>query len=183
MPGLAGHLTDIEHIVLLMQENRSFDHYFGRLSGTHGFNDSSPLFQQKGWNPRTASLDPAGITLPYRFDTTRGPLLSVCPMWCREPWATAFPIGCPIRRRCPCRGLGPPAGFPAASASGGTQCSSRNLRCVPPPRRFQRDAEGEARSRLTAATLVRSAFCGNVHCHGKQNPNFTTLFLRLPYDA
>jgi len=77
VPGLAGHLTDIEHIVLLMQENRSFDHYFGRLSGTHGFNDSSPLFQQKGWNPRTASLDPAGITLPYRFDTTRGPS-SVC---------------------------------------------------------------------------------------------------------
>jgi phospholipase C len=30
----SGHLTDIEHIVLLMQENRSFDHYFGMLSGS-----------------------------------------------------------------------------------------------------------------------------------------------------
>jgi phospholipase C len=70
----SGRLTDIARIVLLMQENRSFDHYFGTLSGTHGFNEASPLFQQKGWNPQTQSLDPTAITLPYRFDTTRGPL-------------------------------------------------------------------------------------------------------------
>lgn len=25
----SGHLTDIEHFVFFMQENRSFDHYFG----------------------------------------------------------------------------------------------------------------------------------------------------------
>ena len=67
----SGHLTDIQHFVLLMQENRSFDHYFGTLSGTNGFNTASPLFQQAGWNPKTQSLDPTGITLPYRFDTTR----------------------------------------------------------------------------------------------------------------
>ncbi|MCV6987018.1 phospholipase C [Mycobacterium shinjukuense] len=71
----SGHLTDIEHFVLLMQENRSFDHYFGTLSGTDGFDTASPLFAQKGWNPMTQALDPAGVTLPYRFDTTRGPLL------------------------------------------------------------------------------------------------------------
>ena len=70
-----GHLTDIEHIVLLMQENRSFDHYFGTLSATEGFNTPSPLFQQKGWNPATQRIDPAGVTIPFRFDTTRGPLL------------------------------------------------------------------------------------------------------------
>ncbi len=72
-----GHLTDIEHIVLLMQENRSFDHYFGTLSNVRGFGDtSSPVvFSQKGWNPVTQAVDPAGITIPYRFDTTRGPLL------------------------------------------------------------------------------------------------------------
>jgi phospholipase C len=70
-----GHLTDIEHFVLFMQENRSFDHYFGTFSGTNGFDTASPLFQQKGWNPMTQALDPAGVTLPYRFDTTRGPLL------------------------------------------------------------------------------------------------------------
>lgn len=70
-----GHLNDIEHIVLLMQENRSFDHYFGTLSSTHGFNDPSTKFQQPGWNPQTQALDPAGITIPFRLDTTRGPIL------------------------------------------------------------------------------------------------------------
>jgi phospholipase C len=34
-----GSLQDIEHVVLLMQENRSFDHYFGTLSGVRGFGD------------------------------------------------------------------------------------------------------------------------------------------------
>ena len=70
----SGHLTDIEHIVLCLQENRSFDHYFGTLSGVDGFNTSTPLFQQPGWNPQTQKLDPAGVTIPYRIDTTRGPI-------------------------------------------------------------------------------------------------------------
>jgi phospholipase C len=34
-----GSLKDIEHVVFLMQENRSFDHYFGTLSGVRGFGD------------------------------------------------------------------------------------------------------------------------------------------------
>jgi len=71
----SGHLTDIEHFVLFMQENRSFDHYFGTLSGTDGFGTPSPLFKQLGWNPMTQAVDPAGMTMPYRFDTTRGPAL------------------------------------------------------------------------------------------------------------
>ncbi len=70
-----GHLTDIEHFVLLMQENRSFDHYFGTLSGVNGYSSASPSFQQKGWNPQTQAKDSTGITIPFRFDTTRGPLL------------------------------------------------------------------------------------------------------------
>jgi phospholipase C len=32
-------LSDIEHVVILMQENRSFDHYFGTLSGVIGYDD------------------------------------------------------------------------------------------------------------------------------------------------
>lgn len=71
----SGHLSDIEHFVLLMQENRSFDHYFGTLSGVNGFDAPSPSFRQKGWNPQTQSTDPNGVTLPFRFDTTRGPLV------------------------------------------------------------------------------------------------------------
>src|SRR5579862_4805500 len=33
MPRGRGSLQNVEHVVLLMQENRSFDHYFGTFSG------------------------------------------------------------------------------------------------------------------------------------------------------
>ncbi|WP_327319238.1 phosphocholine-specific phospholipase C [Streptomyces sp. NBC_01235] len=38
-----GSIEDVEHIVVLMQENRSFDHYFGRLRGVRGFGDPRPV--------------------------------------------------------------------------------------------------------------------------------------------
>ncbi len=55
----AASLNDIKHIVILMQENRSFDHYFGTLSGVRGFSDpsaprnvnGSPVFDQYGYQP------------------------------------------------------------------------------------------------------------------------------------
>ena len=34
-----GKLTDIEHVIILIQENRSFDHYFGTLPGVRGFGE------------------------------------------------------------------------------------------------------------------------------------------------
>jgi phospholipase C len=34
-----GAIADVEHIVILMQENRSFDHYFGTLRGVRGYGD------------------------------------------------------------------------------------------------------------------------------------------------
>lgn len=34
-----GTINDVEHVVILMQENRSFDHCFGTLRGVRGFND------------------------------------------------------------------------------------------------------------------------------------------------
>src|SRR5262249_48676651 len=46
-------LKDVEHIVVLMQENRSFDHYFGSLRGVRGFGDPHPALQPSGrsvWN-------------------------------------------------------------------------------------------------------------------------------------
>jgi len=39
---------DAEHIVFLMQENRSFDHCFGALRGVRGFNDPRALRQGNG---------------------------------------------------------------------------------------------------------------------------------------
>ncbi|MFI9545152.1 phosphocholine-specific phospholipase C [Streptomyces sp. NPDC052016] len=38
-----GSIEDVEHIVVLMQENRSFDHYFGKLRGVRGFGDPHPV--------------------------------------------------------------------------------------------------------------------------------------------
>lgn len=34
-----GTIQDVEHVIILMQENRSFDHYFGTLKGVRGFAD------------------------------------------------------------------------------------------------------------------------------------------------
>jgi phospholipase C len=48
-------LSDIKHVVLLMQENRSFDHYFGTMPGVRGFGgpspDQTPPFQPPGHRP------------------------------------------------------------------------------------------------------------------------------------
>ncbi len=48
-----GELSDIEHVVILIQENRSFDHYFGMLPGVRGFADPSAprsVFEQAGYS-------------------------------------------------------------------------------------------------------------------------------------
>ena len=34
-----GTIQDVEHVVILMQENRPFDHHFGTLRGVRGYSD------------------------------------------------------------------------------------------------------------------------------------------------
>jgi phospholipase C len=46
LAGGPGGVADIEHVIVLMQENRSFDHYFGTLSGVRGFGDPAGVFRQ-----------------------------------------------------------------------------------------------------------------------------------------
>ncbi|MEI2415146.1 phospholipase C, phosphocholine-specific [Orrella sp. JC864] len=43
-----GTIQDIKHIVILMQENRSFDHYFGAMRGVRGFGDRFPIPLESG---------------------------------------------------------------------------------------------------------------------------------------
>lgn len=43
-------LEEIEHIIIFMQENRAFDHYFGTLQGVRGFNDRTPIMLANGHN-------------------------------------------------------------------------------------------------------------------------------------
>src|SRR5271169_3604770 len=48
----SGELKDIEHVIILIQENRSFDHYFGMLPGVRGFGDKTvprSTFEQPGY--------------------------------------------------------------------------------------------------------------------------------------
>ena len=40
---VTGTLQDVKHVVILTQENRSFDHYFGTLPGVRGFGDPFPI--------------------------------------------------------------------------------------------------------------------------------------------
>ncbi|MDJ0340906.1 phospholipase C, phosphocholine-specific [Streptomyces sp. H10-C2] len=55
-----GSLRDVEHIVVLMQENRSFDHYFGTLRGARGFGDPRPVVLPSGkpvWHQSDGTKD------------------------------------------------------------------------------------------------------------------------------
>jgi phospholipase C len=66
-----GRLKDIEHVVLLMQENRSFDHYFGTLAGVRGFSDPNAMRIPGGrsvfYQPDPSNAD--GYLLPYRLNS------------------------------------------------------------------------------------------------------------------
>jgi len=62
-------ITDIDHVVIFIQENRSFDHYFGSYRGARGFADSSAAFRQP--YPGNTSSSPAGVLLPFHLDTTQ----------------------------------------------------------------------------------------------------------------
>ncbi len=43
-----GSIEDIEHIVVLMQENRAFDHYFGTMRGVRGYGDKAAVTLPNG---------------------------------------------------------------------------------------------------------------------------------------
>ena len=67
-PDFGSTYLDAEHIVILMQENRSFDHCFGTLKGVRGFNDPRAIDlpnENKVWLQTNA----AGETYaPFRLD-------------------------------------------------------------------------------------------------------------------
>lgn len=59
---------DAEHVVLLMQENRSFDHCFGTMKGVRGFNDPRTITLPDK-NPVWLQPDKNGNRFtPFRFD-------------------------------------------------------------------------------------------------------------------
>ncbi|MBE7212104.1 MAG: phospholipase C, phosphocholine-specific, partial [Gluconacetobacter diazotrophicus] len=62
-----GTIDDVGHIVVLMQENRSFDHYFGTLSGVRGFSDPRVAALATG-RPVWYQPDGASYVLPFHPD-------------------------------------------------------------------------------------------------------------------
>ncbi|MBO2449558.1 phospholipase C, phosphocholine-specific [Actinomadura barringtoniae] len=62
-----GSIRDVEHIVVLMQENRAFDHFFGTMKGVRGFGDPRPVTIPSG---KTVFHQPngAGEVLPFHPD-------------------------------------------------------------------------------------------------------------------
>ena len=65
-------LSQVKHIVLLMQENRSFDHYFGTLSGVRGFGDPRAMRLPNGRSvfAQPDPDNPDSYLLPYHLDTS-----------------------------------------------------------------------------------------------------------------
>ncbi|WP_130731879.1 phosphocholine-specific phospholipase C [Komagataeibacter xylinus] len=67
-PEVGSTWHDAEHVVILMQENRSFDHVFGTLQGVRGFNDPRAMRLPNG-NPAFVQGSEAGETyLPWRLN-------------------------------------------------------------------------------------------------------------------
>jgi len=68
-----GGLQDVEHVVIFIQENRSFDSYFGTYRGVAGYSDpnvllqadGTPVFQQPGYDVPGYN----GHLFPFRLDT------------------------------------------------------------------------------------------------------------------
>jgi phospholipase C len=56
-------LGAVEHVVFLMHENRSFDHYYGSLGGVNGFDADSTAFAQSWPGGSDTTL------LPFHLDT------------------------------------------------------------------------------------------------------------------
>src|SRR3984957_1447550 len=67
-PAHGSTFLDAEHIVILMQENRSFDHALGTLRGVRGFNDPRALRLANG-NSVFVQSDASGNSYaPWRLD-------------------------------------------------------------------------------------------------------------------
>ena len=67
-PAPGSTYLDAEHVVILMQENRSFDHCYGTLRGVRGFNDPRAMTLPDG-NPVWLQTNQAGETYaPFRLN-------------------------------------------------------------------------------------------------------------------
>jgi phospholipase C len=67
---VTGTIQDVEHIVILMQENRAFDHYFGTLRGVRGYGDPRAITLPSGqpvWMQPTR--DGKAVVSPFHLES------------------------------------------------------------------------------------------------------------------
>jgi len=82
-PDSGSSFLDAEHVVILMQENRSFDHAFGSLRGVRGFHDPRAMTLPDG-NPVWVQTNPAKQRfVPFRLDLNQT----------RSTWMGSLPHG------------------------------------------------------------------------------------------
>jgi phospholipase C len=88
-PRVCGDLRDIEHVVIFIQENRSFDHYFGTYRGVRGFSDPHPALLPDGsglnvfFQPGYDHPGYGGHLLPFHLDSFNG---GECPHDITHDW-------------------------------------------------------------------------------------------------
>jgi len=64
----------VEHVIIFMQENRPFDHYFGKMKGVRGFNDRTTVPLRSGLNAFYQPVDQNNLDeymLPFRTEANR----------------------------------------------------------------------------------------------------------------
>ncbi|WP_078860775.1 phosphocholine-specific phospholipase C [Streptomyces rubellomurinus] len=69
-PAATGTINDVQHVVIFMQENRAFDHYYGTMNGVRGFGDRNAVNLPSGksvFHQPYSNTD--GYILPFRMDT------------------------------------------------------------------------------------------------------------------
>ena len=73
-----GTIKDVEHVVILMQENRSFDHYFGTMNGVQGFGDrlvipapATPTHANRTVFAQPREDDPTRLIAPFALNTAQ----------------------------------------------------------------------------------------------------------------
>ncbi|GAA3435007.1 phosphocholine-specific phospholipase C [Kutzneria kofuensis] len=73
-PRRRGRISDVEHVVVLMQENRSFDHYYGSMRGVRGFGDRTAVIQPNGkdiFHQYDLARTDGNHLLPFHVDTSK----------------------------------------------------------------------------------------------------------------
>lgn len=74
---LTGTIKDVKHVVILMQENRSFDHYYGTMAGVRGFGDKQVLElpAESSFTGGPVFRQPSGTkgasVLPFHMDSAK----------------------------------------------------------------------------------------------------------------